>query len=101
MRIVKVRGDSMLPRYRDGDFVVTARYGRRRPQPGDDVVFMHPDFGMLLKRIERVDDGRLTLRGLNILSADPAALGSVDIGAATELRRVTLRFPGRQAVRKG
>lgn len=95
MRIVRVKGDSMQPSYRDGDYLLIARYRRRRPRPGDDVVFEHPDFGALLKRIDGIENGRLRLRGLNPLSADAAALGTVDIVVCPGLSRVTWQFPRR------
>lgn len=95
MRIVRVKGDSMQPCYRDGDYLLITRYRRRRPRPGDDVVFEHPDFGTLLKRIDSIESGRLQLRGLNPLSADAAALGTVDIAVCSGLRRVAWQFSRR------
>lgn len=95
MGIFRVKGDSMQPSYRDGDYLLVARYRRRRPRPGDDVVFVHPDFGTLLKRIDIVESGRLRLRGLNPLSADAAALGTVDIAVCSGLSRVVWQFPRR------
>ncbi len=83
----------MAPSYRDGDYVLTLRYGRRRPRVGDDVVFVHPDFGRLLKRIERIQDGVMNFTGTNALSADSAALGSVSLAACASVGRVAFRIP--------
>jgi hypothetical protein len=83
----------MAPSYRDGDYVLTMRYGRRRPRVGDDVVFMHPDFGRLLKRVERIQDGFMSFTGTNALSADSAALGAVSLSSCSSVARVALRFP--------
>ena len=93
MRIVRVKGNSMRPRYRDGDYLLISRYRCRKPRPGDDVVFSHPDFGPLVKRIASIENGRLRLRGLNALSADQAVLGSLDTADYPDLRRVMLHFP--------
>ena len=95
MRLVKVKGDSMSPSYRDGDYVLTMRYGRRRPRIGDDVVFAHPDYGRVLKRIDRIDNGNLVFKGLNALSAESAALGCVSIAKCADLARVAIRIPRR------
>jgi hypothetical protein len=83
----------MAPSYRDGDLVLTLRYGRRLPRVGDDVVFVHPDFGRLLKRIERIQDGVMNFTGTNRLSADSAALGSIRLSSCASADRVALRIP--------
>ena len=82
----------MWPRYRDGDYLLTLGYGRRRPRPGDDVVFRHPDMGLMLKRISRIKDGRLSFRGLNRLSVEQTAMGTAGVEALPLLHRVMLRF---------
>ena len=85
----------MSPSYHDGDYVLTLRYGRRRPRVGDDVVFEHPDYGTVLKRVDRIRDGNLSFAGLNSLSAAPEALGTVSVNACANLGRVALRLPSR------
>ena len=92
LKIIRVKGNSMWPRYRDGDYLLTLGYGCRRPQPGDDVVFRHPDMGLILKRISRIKDGRLSFRGLSRLSVEQAVLGHADIEACSLLQRVMFRF---------
>lgn len=94
MRIVKVRGDSMLPRYRHGDYLLVGRYLWRKPRPGDDIVFRHRDLGEVFKRIDRIEDDRINVVGLNSLSTDAASLGSLPAANARELERVLLHFPG-------
>ena len=82
----------MSPPYRNGDYLLTRRYRSSQPRVGDDVVFTHPDFGPVLKRIARIDDGWLTFKGLNALSADTAALGRVNRNQCGNLNRVALRL---------
>ncbi|MEM1145290.1 MAG: S24/S26 family peptidase [Pseudomonadota bacterium] len=64
--IFRVRGASMAPTYKDGDFVLIRRYSRRNhrkfwplhprnPAVGDDVVCHHPRLGTILKRVDRID----------------------------------------------
>ncbi|MEM7432232.1 MAG: S24/S26 family peptidase [Pseudomonadota bacterium] len=93
MKIFRVSGSSMQPAYSDGDYVVTVRYGRRQPQVGDDVVTQHPDFGDVIKRIERIEEGKVFFAGLNMLSADRVALGSRTLDETEMLRRVSIRLP--------
>jgi len=73
-----VRGSSLAPRIRDGDFVLVSRVPLwlRRPAAGDVVVFHQPDYGQLIKRVERVlPDGRLFVRGEDIDSVDSRRFG--------------------------
>lgn len=92
MRILKIVGDSMAPQYSSGDFVLVGRYRRRTPRRGDDVVFTHRDYGVLLKRIEAVGENGLRVRGLNTLSAD-AGLGPLRESDWPTLERVLLHVP--------
>ena len=93
MRIVKVNGNSMWPRYRSGDLLLLGRYRYRRPRAGDDVVFRHRDFGELLKRIDRIEAGRIHVGGLCSLSTSAAMLGSLSADEPGALERVLLHFP--------
>lgn len=77
-RVFRVQGDSMRPGLSEGDFVVAFRR-RRRPRPGDRVVLTHDRYGLIVKRVESVDDrGRLRCAGDNPSSVDAAAIGSVE-----------------------
>ena len=94
MRIVRVNGDSMLPRYRSGDYLLVGRYRYRRPKPGDDIVFRHADLGQLVKRIDSIDAGRISLRGLSAISSEPTSLGTLPAQELNAFERVLLRIPG-------
>lgn len=83
----------MLPRYRNGDFLLVGRYRFRKPKPGDDVVFEHADLGQLVKRIEYVEAGRIRVRGLSKLSTESASLGALPLGNGQHLERVLLHIP--------
>ncbi|MEM8685343.1 MAG: S24 family peptidase [Pseudomonadota bacterium] len=93
MQFVRVRGDSMSPSYRDGDYVLALKYGRRMPKAGDDIVYRHPERGLLLKRVEQVDDRELQVGGLNSLSAESSALGPVHADEFSRLSRVVFHIP--------
>lgn len=53
--ICKISGDSMLPHYKDGDYVVylSALFGANY-SIGQCVVVQHADYGLIIKRIAKV-----------------------------------------------
>ena len=57
LRIIKVKGDSLSPEYKEGDYVVitTLPFFFNAPQRGDTIVFRHPVYGTMVKCVERVD----------------------------------------------
>jgi len=80
-RLIKVVGDSLLPEYKEGDFVLVSKipFVFRRPSPGDVVVFRHPTYGTLIKKIDRVDHGTgmIEVRGTSAASVDSRVFGLV------------------------
>ena len=78
---MRVRGDSLAPRFRSGDFVAVSALPLRLrpPRPTDVLVFDHPEYGRLIKRLERVEpDGRLFMCGDDIDSVDSRRFGPID-----------------------
>jgi signal peptidase I len=78
LKILRVKGNSLAPRCRSGDYVVASGLALRlRPcRPGDLVVFDHPEYGRLIKRVEDVQPGGwLDVRGLDIDSIDSRLFG--------------------------
>lgn len=76
--ILRVRGGSLAPRFRDGDYVLLSGLGLKRIRPGDVIVFDHPDYGRLIKRVEGIEPcGRLRVRGDDIDSVDSRRFGPV------------------------
>jgi signal peptidase I len=79
--IIKVRGRSLDPAFRDGDYVLVSKlpilFGRIRA--GDVVVFQHPTLGKLIKIVERVEEQGQTLFviGLDPDSRDSRIFGAV------------------------
>jgi signal peptidase I len=80
-RLVKVRGHSLFPDFRDGDYVLTAGFpfpsGKIRA--GDVVVFRQPGYGLLIKRVHQVlQDGlAFDVRGTQVESTDSRNFGPV------------------------
>jgi signal peptidase I len=81
-RILKISGDSLVPYLTDGDFVLTSKIPIRFNllKVGDIVAFQHPNFGLLIKRIDLID--RITkqyfLLGTQPNSIDSRVLGLID-----------------------
>lgn len=81
IRLLKVRGSSLWPDFREGDYVLAA--GTPCPgvriKVGDVIVFDQPGYGTLLKRVQRVlEDGQaFDVRGTQIASTDSRNFGPV------------------------
>jgi len=88
LKLMRVRGDSLAPRFHSGDFVLISSLALRLrpPRPADVIVFDHPAYGRLIKRIQRIEpDGRLFVRGDDIDSVDSRRFGPIDITAVKGL----------------
>ena len=81
IRLLKVRGSSLWPDYREGDYVLAASlpFPAGRIKAGDVIVFDQPGYGTLLKRVERVlEDGQaFNVRGTQVASTDSRNFGPV------------------------
>jgi nickel-type superoxide dismutase maturation protease len=101
MRAVEVRGDSMLPALRPGDWLLV-RTGARIV-PGSVVVARHPHEDLLIvKRAARRDPGGWWLESDNQRAA--GRQDSWDFGAVPEdliVGRVVLRYWPRPSLRLG
>jgi nickel-type superoxide dismutase maturation protease len=81
MQIIKVTGESLSPFFRDGDYVLVAKFPflLKRIKPGDILVFRHPLFGTMIKRLERLSpDGEdLFVVGEDAFSNDSRRFGPI------------------------
>jgi signal peptidase I len=84
IRLLRVEGDSMLPQYRDGDFVLVSKIPilLSRLKPGDVVVLRQATYGTLLKRVERIEpqEQRVFVVGNHAWSVDSRRFGAVEMG---------------------
>lgn len=78
-KVLKVRGYSLQPDVRPGDFVVIAcaPLWLKSLRPGDLVVFQREPYGMMIKRVHRVDNDQ---GELFVLGTDEESLDSRDFG---------------------
>ena len=78
LQVLRVRGGSLAPRIHDGDYIVISGLGMGRIRAGDVVVFDHPDYGRLVKRVEGLEPcGHLRVRGDDIDSIDSRRFGPI------------------------
>lgn len=81
LRLLKVRGESLWPDFRPGDYVLAAGvpFPVRKIKPGDVIVFNQPGYGTLFKRVQRVleDGGAFDVRGTQVASSDSRNFGPV------------------------
>jgi signal peptidase I len=80
-RLLKVRGHSLYPDFRDGDYVLAAGvpFPSGKIRAGDVIVFRQPGFGTLIKRVHRVLDAgqAYDVRGTQVESTDSRNFGPV------------------------
>lgn len=81
LKFVKISEDSLLPEYREGDFVLIAKIplcfdSVRR---GDVVVFRHPLHGMMIKKVSHVAGrgSQIYVMGTHKNSIDSRQFGAV------------------------
>jgi len=80
LRVLKVSGDSLSPKYQEGDYVViaTCPFLLHRLKAGDTIIFQHKHYGTLIKRIMRfAEDGQIYVTGAHENSLDSRRIGPV------------------------
>jgi signal peptidase I len=81
LRLLKVRGSSLWPDFREGDYILAAGvpFPGGRVSAGDVIVFDQPGYGQLIKRVQHVlEDGQAyEVRGTQIASTDSRNFGPV------------------------
>jgi len=81
LRLLKVRGESLYPEFRPGDYVLILRpsFPGLKIKVGDTIAFDQPRYGMLLKRVKEVlESGRsFDVRGSQISSTDSRDFGPI------------------------
>ncbi|MBT3390824.1 MAG: hypothetical protein HN413_10465 [Chloroflexi bacterium] len=80
LKIIKVTGESLSPRYQTGDYVLLATNVRvRRLRSGDVIVFRHEIYGRMIKRVEHIspDGAQIFVTGTHPHSIDSATFGPI------------------------
>jgi nickel-type superoxide dismutase maturation protease len=79
-QLLRVSGHSLEPLYQDGDFVVIGKIPIffRWLRPGNEIVFRHPEYGTLIKRVESVTAaGEISVIGTQPASVDSRRFGPI------------------------
>ena len=81
IQILRVTGESLSPFFLEGDFVVVSKipFVLRKVKSGDIVVFRHPVYGTMIKKVERIspDGEEIFVLGTHPESTDSRQFGSL------------------------
>ena len=79
IQILKVTGESLSPFFLEGDFVVVSKipFVLRKIKAGDVVVFRHPVYGTMIKKVEHIspDGEEIFVLGTHPESTDSRQFG--------------------------
>lgn len=101
IQVVKVSGSSLAPHYQEGDFVIIVKIPFflhiNRLKEEDVIVFRHPKFGVMMKRIHYFSpqEGGIFVYGTHPSSVDSRQFGPIrqeDI-----IGKVIWHIPGQRA----
>ena len=76
LKLIKVTGNSLYPDYREGDYVMVVTVPFFPFKGGDTIVFRHPTYGTMIKKITRVD-----LDGIHVVGSHPDSIDSRRFGS--------------------
>ncbi len=96
MRIIKVKGKSLFPEYRDGDFVIISKIPiyLHRLRAGDTIVFKHAIYGRMIKIVDAVtSDGKVKVIGNHPDSLDSRQLGEIPSKSITGKVLIHIKKP--------
>lgn len=83
IQIMRVSGNSLAPDFHEGDFVVIVKIPFflhiKRIKSGDVIVFSHPDYGIMVKRVESIFpvSGEIWVQGNHPSSIDSRQFGPI------------------------
>lgn len=82
LKLLKVSGDSLLPMYRDGDFVLVSKipYLFGTITHGDVIVFRHKGYGTMVKKVQTFvpDKDEIYVVGIHENSVDSRQFGPIN-----------------------
>ena len=82
LQILRIAGDSLTPKYKEGDFVLVAKIPFLFPiKIGDVIVFRKQPWGTLIKRVETIRQGghAFWVVGTHPNSTDSRLFGEVEM----------------------
>jgi signal peptidase I len=98
VKLLKVSGDSLLPVYRDGDFVLVSKipYLFGAIQSGDVIAFRHKLHGTMIKQVDNVVPGKdeIYVIGTGEHSLDSRHFGPINLKDVLGKKIWHIRKPG-------
>jgi signal peptidase I len=83
LKLLRVAGNSLLPVFQDGDFVLVSKipYLFAPVRTGDVIAFRHPTYGTMIKQVQsvRLDKDEIHVIGTHIYSVDSRRFGPIHI----------------------
>jgi len=95
IHFIKVTGNSLSPRFREGDYVVIVTCPFFEFKTGDTIVFRHPAHGLLIKKIKTVDSDKIHVIGTHPHSVDSRRFGPIDRKDVLGKVVIHIKKPGR------
>lgn len=78
LRIFKIKGDSLFPLFKSNQLVLAFKASFFTLKPKDIVVFYHPKHNLLIKQIQKKENGKYYLIGTTPDSIDSRNFGFID-----------------------
>ncbi len=75
LKIFQVDGDSLFPLFEDKNLLLCIKV--KNPKVGDVVVFMHKNYGFMIKKIDHIKNGAYFVLGTSSDSKDSRDFGYV------------------------
>jgi signal peptidase I len=78
-KLIKVKGKSLTPAYKEGDYVVITTLPFFAIKRGDTIVFRHNSYGTMIKRVDTInqDTGQIYVTGTHEHSVDSHQFGPI------------------------
>ncbi|MCJ7696580.1 MAG: S26 family signal peptidase [Anaerolineaceae bacterium] len=81
LKFFKIKGESLYPEYRNGDYVLVAKspFPYIRMKIGDVIAFHQAEYGLMIKRISEISEAAdiIEVKGSVIESIDSRSFGPV------------------------
>jgi phage repressor protein C with HTH and peptisase S24 domain len=77
-KFIRVASRSLEPEYREGDYVTVITYPFFRLKRGDTIVFHHPEYGIMIKKVDRLDSDKIYAVGTHKDSIDSRRFGPIN-----------------------
>jgi signal peptidase I len=79
IRIFKVEGNSLYPYLKDGQKIICLKvFEFSQIALGDFIVFSKKPYGLMIKRVERVNNGMFFVQGTDPMSIDSRNFGFIE-----------------------